>query len=152
MVHPHVLAGCGIDPEEYGSGFAFGIGLDRLTTTTLKISDIRLLFENDLRFSRAVPLSRKPKGEDFQYENFLSWLKHYVDIDVPLDELCDKMIMRAVLRSGMWEDLSATMEQCVVGRIVKLEKHPDADKLHCLPDRCGRCGARTDCHRRNQCF
>ncbi len=49
MVHPRVLAGCGIDPEEY-SGFAFGIGLDRLTTTRYKISDIRLLFENDLRF------------------------------------------------------------------------------------------------------
>lgn len=49
MVHPNVLSGCGIDPEEY-SGFAFGIGLDRLTTTRYKISDIRLLFENDLRF------------------------------------------------------------------------------------------------------
>ncbi len=49
MVHPRVLAGCGIDPEEY-SGFAFGIGLDRLTTTRHKISDIRLLFENDVRF------------------------------------------------------------------------------------------------------
>ncbi|MBE6763075.1 MAG: phenylalanine--tRNA ligase subunit alpha [Ruminococcaceae bacterium] len=49
MVHPRVLKGCGIDPEEY-SGFAFGIGLDRLTTTRHKISDIRLLFENDVRF------------------------------------------------------------------------------------------------------
>ena len=49
MVHPRVLRSCGIDPEEY-SGFAFGIGLDRLTTTRYKISDIRLLFENDLRF------------------------------------------------------------------------------------------------------
>ena len=49
MVHPKVLLSCGIDPEEY-SGFAFGIGLDRLTTTRHKISDIRLLFENDLRF------------------------------------------------------------------------------------------------------
>ena len=49
MVHPRVLAGCGIDPEEY-SGFAFGIGLDRLTTTRYKISDIRLLFEHDQRF------------------------------------------------------------------------------------------------------
>ncbi len=49
MVHPKVLSGCGIDPDEY-SGFAFGIGLDRLTTTKYKISDIRLLFENDLRF------------------------------------------------------------------------------------------------------
>lgn len=49
MVHPNVLSGCGIDPEEY-SGFAFGIGLDRLTTTRHKISDIRLLFDNDKRF------------------------------------------------------------------------------------------------------
>ena len=49
MVHPNVLSVCGIDPEVY-TGFAFGIGLDRLTTTRHKISDIRLLFENDLRF------------------------------------------------------------------------------------------------------
>ncbi len=49
MVHPNVLRGCGIDPDVY-SGFAFGIGLDRLTTTRYKISDIRLLFENDQRF------------------------------------------------------------------------------------------------------
>ena len=49
MVHPNVLRAGGIDPDVY-SGFAFGIGLDRLTTTRYKISDIRLLFENDLRF------------------------------------------------------------------------------------------------------
>jgi len=49
MVHPSVLKGCGIDPTEY-SGFAFGIGLDRITTTRYKIPDMRLLFENDLRF------------------------------------------------------------------------------------------------------
>ncbi len=49
MVHPNVLRSCGIDPDEY-SGFAFGIGLDRLTTTRYKISDIRHLFENDKRF------------------------------------------------------------------------------------------------------
>lgn len=49
MVHPNVLSRCGIDPEVY-SGFAFGIGIDRLAITRHKISDIRLLFENDLRF------------------------------------------------------------------------------------------------------
>ncbi len=49
MVHPNVLSACGIDPSEY-SGFAFGAGIDRLTTTRYKISDIRLLFENDVRF------------------------------------------------------------------------------------------------------
>ena len=49
MVHPNVLRGCGIDPE-VSSGFAFGIGLDRLAPTRYKISDIRLMFENDQRF------------------------------------------------------------------------------------------------------
>jgi phenylalanyl-tRNA synthetase alpha chain len=49
MVHPRVLAECGIDPDIY-TGFAFGIGLDRLAITRYKISDIRLLFENDKRF------------------------------------------------------------------------------------------------------
>ena len=49
MVHPKVLAGCGIDPEVY-SGFAFGIGLERLVMGRYDINDIRLFFENDVRF------------------------------------------------------------------------------------------------------
>ena len=49
MVHPHVLEMCGIDPEEY-SGFAFGIGLERITLLKYEIDDMRLLYENDTRF------------------------------------------------------------------------------------------------------
>lgn len=49
MVHPKVLSGCGIDPEVY-SGFAFGMGLERLALGQFKISDMRLIFENDVRF------------------------------------------------------------------------------------------------------
>ncbi|MGI6537978.1 MAG: phenylalanine--tRNA ligase subunit alpha [Caldicoprobacterales bacterium] len=49
MVHPNVLSYCNIDPEEY-SGFAFGMGLDRITNLIYGIDDIRLLFENDIRF------------------------------------------------------------------------------------------------------
>lgn len=49
MVHPTVLEECGIDPEKY-SGFAFGMGLDRITMLKYEIDDIRLLFENDMRF------------------------------------------------------------------------------------------------------
>jgi len=49
MVHPNVLKNCGIDPEVY-SGFAFGMGIDRLTMQKYGIDDIRLLFENDMRF------------------------------------------------------------------------------------------------------
>lgn len=49
MVHPKVLRTCGIDPEVY-SGFAFGMGLERLALGQYKISDMRLIFENDVRF------------------------------------------------------------------------------------------------------
>ena len=49
MVHPKVLANCGIDPEVY-SGFAFGLGLERIVMRRYGINDMRLLFENDLRF------------------------------------------------------------------------------------------------------
>ena len=49
MVHPHVLEMVGIDPEEY-SGFAFGLGLERLTLLKYEIDDMRLLYENDYRF------------------------------------------------------------------------------------------------------
>ena len=51
MVHPKVLSDCGIDPEVY-SGFAFGIGLERITLLKYEIDDMRLLYENDMRFLR----------------------------------------------------------------------------------------------------
>ena len=49
MVHPKVLENCGIDPNVY-SGFAFGLGLERIVMRRYGITDMRLLFENDLRF------------------------------------------------------------------------------------------------------
>lgn len=49
MVHPHVLEMCNIDPEEY-SGFAFGVGLERIALLKYEIDDMRLLYENDIRF------------------------------------------------------------------------------------------------------
>ena len=49
MVHPKVLSGCGIDPDVY-SGWAFGMGLERLAMGEYKITDLRLIFENDVRF------------------------------------------------------------------------------------------------------
>lgn len=51
MVHPHVLEMSGIDPEEY-TGFAFGIGLERIALLKYEIDDMRLLYENDIRFLR----------------------------------------------------------------------------------------------------
>ena len=49
MVHPNVLKFCGIDPEEY-TGFAFGMGIDRVAMLRYGISDLRLFSENDIRF------------------------------------------------------------------------------------------------------
>lgn len=51
MVHPHVLTNAGIDAEKY-TGYAFGMGVERLAMLKYGIDDIRLLFENDLRFLR----------------------------------------------------------------------------------------------------
>lgn len=49
MVHPKVLEGCGIDSKKY-SGFAFGIGLERMAMGRLRFNDLRLIFDNDIRF------------------------------------------------------------------------------------------------------
>ena len=49
MIHPHVLEMAGIDPEEW-SGWAFGMGLERTAMRRFKIADLRLIFENDVRF------------------------------------------------------------------------------------------------------
>jgi phenylalanyl-tRNA synthetase alpha chain len=51
MVHPNVLKNCGIDGEKY-QGFAFGVGLDRLTMMKYKIPDIRLFYQGDLRLNQ----------------------------------------------------------------------------------------------------
>ena len=49
MVHPHMLEMCGIDPERY-TGFAFGVGLERIALLKYEIDDMCLLYENDIRF------------------------------------------------------------------------------------------------------
>jgi phenylalanyl-tRNA synthetase alpha chain len=49
MVHPQVLENCGIDSEKY-SGFAFGMGIERITMLAYQIKDLRLFSENDVRF------------------------------------------------------------------------------------------------------
>ena len=51
MVHPNVLKNCGIDPEEF-TGFAFGMGIERVTMLRYQINDLRLFSENDVRFLR----------------------------------------------------------------------------------------------------
>jgi phenylalanyl-tRNA synthetase alpha chain len=49
MVHPNVLSSCGIDPNEY-KGFAFGLGVERFAMLRYDVNDLRLFFQNDVRF------------------------------------------------------------------------------------------------------
>ena len=58
----------------------------------------------------------------------LNWLRRYVDIPVSVEELCDKML-QAGFEVESVEDLSKSMENVVVGRIERMEKHPNADRL-----------------------
>ncbi len=51
MVHPNVLTNAGIDPEEF-TGYAFGMGVERLAMLRYGVKDLRTFFENDLRFLR----------------------------------------------------------------------------------------------------
>lgn len=51
MVHPNVLRNCGVDPEEF-TGFAFGMGIERVTQLRFQVNDLRLYSENDVRFLR----------------------------------------------------------------------------------------------------
>ena len=50
MVHREVLKNCGIDPDEF-SGFAFGMGIERIAMLKYGITDLRYLYDNDLRFN-----------------------------------------------------------------------------------------------------
>jgi phenylalanyl-tRNA synthetase alpha chain len=54
MVHPNVLKSSGVDPERY-TGYAFGAGIDRLAMLRYGVNDMRLFFENDLRFLEQFP-------------------------------------------------------------------------------------------------
>ncbi len=58
----------------------------------------------------------------------INWLKKYVDINVPIEELCDKMVMAGFEVEGI-TDLSKTMDNIVVGKITHIEPHPDSDHL-----------------------
>ncbi|MDD4700441.1 MAG: phenylalanine--tRNA ligase subunit beta [Oscillospiraceae bacterium] len=58
----------------------------------------------------------------------INWLKYYVDINVPVEELCDKMVMAGFEVESI-EDLSATMSNVVAGKIVKIEPHQNSDHL-----------------------
>ncbi len=66
----------------------------------------------------------------------LSWLKNYVDIEVSVEELCDKMVMAGFEVEEMI-DLSKSMRNVVVGKVTKMERHPDSDHMFICQIDCG---------------
>ena len=77
MVHPAVFEAVGYDPETV-TGFAFGIGIERVAMLKYGVDDIRLFYENDLRFLEQFPLSMKI---------LLSWLREFVDVPGTAEEI-----------------------------------------------------------------
>ncbi len=67
----------------------------------------------------------------------LSWLKRYVDIDVPVTELCDKMVM-AGFEVEEIIDLGKSMRNVVVGKVTAMERHPDSDHMFICQIDCGK--------------
>ncbi len=86
MVHPNVLRACGIDPDVY-QGFAWGMGIDRIAMLKYGMSDLRQLFESDVRWLKPLRLqaARRPDaGGRAELVKFtLSWLKEHLDTDEP---------------------------------------------------------------------
>ena len=120
MVHPTVLRNGGFDPDEY-QGYAFGMGPDRMTMLRHGIGDIRLFFSADLRFVTqfsAGPEMRVP----------LSWLRDYVDVDLSPRRLAEELTMRGMEVSAI-EAAGADWTDVVVGRVLEVRRHPNADTL-----------------------
>ena len=58
----------------------------------------------------------------------MNWLKNYVDIDIPIKDYCDRMTFTGSKVEG-WEELGGDISNVVVGRLLSVDKHPDAEKL-----------------------
>ena len=144
-VHPNVLRNVGIDRERY-QGFAFGMGLDRLTMLRYGVDDLRLFFENDLRFLRQFSMS----ADASRCRILRDWLRTFCD--PPLEHGAssrDALTMarprgrgieragRAAVRAASWWAKCSSVEQ-----------HPNADRLTRVPGRRRRGGAAHDRLRR----
>src|SRR5262249_263370 len=126
MVHPKVLANCGIDPAEY-QGFAFGMGIERIAMLKYGIPDLRTFYQNDLRW---LPHLRGGlEGGRARAMKFPpSWLKTHLETPAALKEIAQRLVMLGIEVEGI-EDRAKDLAPFTVGRVVKAEPHPNADKL-----------------------
>ena len=105
------------DPEKW-TGFAFGLGMDRLAMILFDIPDIRLFAQNDLRFLEAV------RAMKFS----LNWLREFVELPNDTAQLADLLTLAGVEIEGI-ETRGANFEHVVVAQITASAPHPNADRL-----------------------
>ncbi len=84
MVHPAVFEAVGYDADRY-TGFAWGMGIERVAILRYQVDDIRLFFENDLRFLEQFPVPMRL---------LVSWLRDFVDAGAPPREIADRLGLR----------------------------------------------------------
>ncbi len=88
MVHPNVLTACGVDATRW-QGYAFGMGIERLAMLRYAVNDLRLFFENDLRF-----LAQFNRGCSMRIS--LAWLSEWVDSGMDPATLATRLTMAGI--------------------------------------------------------
>ena len=121
-VDQNVLEMAGLDTSVW-QGFAFGMGIERIAFLKYGFPDLRMLYDNDLRFLEQFPCVKVP----------VSWLRDYVAFDLPLAELAERLVLsglevdRIITRGA--PDQGSNHGNFRIGRVVEFGKHPNADRL-----------------------
>ncbi|SUG66465.1 phenylalanyl-tRNA synthetase subunit beta [Salmonella enterica subsp. enterica] len=122
MVHPNVLRNVGIDPEIY-SGFAFGMGMERLTMLRYGVTTC-------VHSSKTicVSLNSLNKGRIKTMKFSELWLREWVNPAIDSDALANQITMAGLEVDGV-EPVAGSFNGVVVGEVVECAQHPNADKL-----------------------
>ncbi len=126
MVHPDVLEMAGIDSTK-ASGFAFGVGIERIAMLKYGVDDIRHFYNDDVRF---LGQFNRFEQEELIMKLSYNWIKELVDLEgISPTELADKLTNAGFEVEGIEKRASGT--NLVIGEIMECEDHPDSDHLHC---------------------
>ena len=124
MIHPNVMRAVEYDPDEF-QGFAFGMGVERTGLLKLGVDDMRLFFENDLRFLSQFPGAQRRCAMKLP----LSWMRDFVSVDAPVEEISRRLSFAGLVVENV-EKLTPGFAGVFAARVVNVEKHPNADRLN----------------------